>query len=370
MADAAAQPGSVARGGIVRRVGRVVLWPIRRFFDPRFGGLAAAQHATLDQVAAGRAEAADRYWSTIERFDAADGRLHDLYRLAEADMDASTEAAAVFGATLADVSAALAEVTASMAEVREETSVLGRRYLLRSQEGAVEDLDERAAAFLNYAGSHRGFAAQAGLWLNPAVIVEYGASAVRIAGTNERIIEFPYAVRALGAVPPGARVLDVGSAESTLAFSLACLGYEVTAVDPRGYPLEHPRLRVLAGGVEDLEESGDYDAAVCLSTIEHIGVGAYGQEAAGRADLDAMRRLRAVTKPGGLLVLTTPFGRAETTETERRYDRAGLDALLDGWEIQDLLFARRLGATDWAVETEAKDDGEQRVALVTARRAG
>jgi len=277
-------------------------------------------------------------------------------------MDASTEAASVLGATLA-------ELSASLAEVQEETSVLGRRYLLRSQEGAVEDLDERAAAFLNYAGSHRGFAAQAGLWLNPAVVVEYDSNAVRVAGTNERIVEFPYAVRALGALPPGARVLDVGSAESTLAFSLACLGYDVTAVDPRGYPFEHPRLRVLASGVEDIDDKSGFDAVVCLSTVEHIGVEAYGQEAAGRADLDAMRRLRAVSKPGGLLVLTTPFGRSEMTETERRYDRAGLDELLDGWKVQELVYARRLDATDWTVETDAEDDGEQRVALVTARRS-
>jgi 2-polyprenyl-3-methyl-5-hydroxy-6-metoxy-1,4-benzoquinol methylase len=356
MADAAAQPGPVARGGIVRRVGRIVLWPIRRFFDPRFGGLAAAQHATLDQVAAGRAEAADRYWSTIERFDSTDGQLNDLYRLAEADMDASTEAAAVIGAALA--------------ELRDETTVLSRLYLARSQEGGIEDLDERGAAFLNYAGSHRGFAAQAGLWLNPAVLLEYGTSAVRLAGTNERIVEVPYALRALGAAPAGTRILDVGSAESTLAFSLACLGYDVTAVDPRGYPFEHPRLRVLAGGVEDLDEGGDFDAVVCLSTIEHIGVEAYGQDAADRADLEAMRRLGEVTKPGGLLVLTTPFGRPETTDSERRYDRAGLDTLLEGWEIQDLVYARRLDASDWTVENEAEDDGEQRVALVTARRPG
>jgi SAM-dependent methyltransferase len=257
-----------------------------------------------------------------------------------------------------------------VAEVREETSVLSRRYLLRSQEGAVEDLDERAAAFLNYAGSHRGFAAQAGLWLNPAVILEYGSNAVRLAGTNERIVEFPYALRALAAAPPGGRVLDVGSTESTLAFSAACLGYEVTAVDPRGYPFEHPRLRVVAGAVEDLEDEESYDAVVCLSTIEHIGVGAYGQSEAERADLQAMKRMHGLTKPGGLLVLTTPYGRAETSESERRYDRAGLDALLEGWEVENLAFARRLDEREWTVETVAADDGEQRVALVTARRAG
>jgi 2-polyprenyl-3-methyl-5-hydroxy-6-metoxy-1,4-benzoquinol methylase len=349
--------------GFVRRVGRIVLWPLRRFFDPRFAGITAAQTATVEQVAAGRAEAA-------ERQDEARGLLADLRRLAEADMDAATEAAAVIGSSLADLADRVDRVGEDVDRVGEETELLSRRYLLRAQEGAVDELDERAAAFLNYASSRRGFAGQAGLWLNPSVIVEYGPGYVRVAGTNERIVELPYALKALSGVPAGARVLDVGAAESTLAFSLACLGYEVTAVDPRGYPFEHPRLRVVEGAVEDVDIADGFDAVVCLSTIEHIGLAAYGQGSAERADLAAMTRLRELTKPGSVLILTTPFGRAETSESERRYDREGIDALLEGWDVRDLAFARRLGDSgQWTVEAEPADDGEPRVALVTAQRA-
>jgi SAM-dependent methyltransferase len=332
-----------ARGGFVRRIGRVVLWPMRRFFDPRFAGIAEAQSATLEQVNA-----------TMARHDETRVLLEDLHRLAEADMDASNEATAVLGASLADLSG--------------ELELLTQRYLTRAQEGTLEDLDERSAAFLNYAGSHRGFAGQAGLWLNPPIVIEYGPKTVELAGTNERIVEIPYALRAVAAVPAGAQILDVGSAESTLAFSLACLGYEVTAVDPRGYPFEHPGLRVEPRGVEHLQGEARFDAILCLSTIEHIGVEAYGQPAAERTDRAAMRRIRELTRPGGLLVLTTPFGRTQPGAAERRYDRVGLNDLLAGWEIDELLFARRLGVNDWTVEADVTDDAIGRVALVTAHR--
>ena len=49
----------------------------------------------------------------------------------------------------------------------------------------------------------------------------------------------------------------MGASESTVALSLASLGYEVTAIDPRPYPFDHPRLRVVVGNVEDWDPDGD-----------------------------------------------------------------------------------------------------------------
>src|SRR5207248_5226784 len=102
-------------------------------------------------------------------------------------------------------------------------------------------------------------------------------------------------------------ILDVGAAESLVALSLAMLGYEVTALDLRPYSFEHPRLCSVNAAVEEWKhENESFDAVVCLSTIEHVGLGAYGEDAKdGRADLDAMKRMRELVKPRGLLVLTT-----------------------------------------------------------------
>ena len=47
-----------------------------------------------------------------------------------------------------------------------------------------------------------------------------------------------------GAEPPrtGARILDIGSAESTFPLSAASLGYRVTAIDQRPLAYSHPNL--------------------------------------------------------------------------------------------------------------------------------
>ena len=115
--------------------------------------------------------------------------------------------------------------------------------------------------------------------------------------------------RALAGVDSGARVLDVGASESSVCLSLATLGYQVTAIDPRPNPLSHERLEVVEGRIEDWDHDGEFDAVICLSTIEHLGVGAYEQEASDRqVDLEAIERMRELTRLGGLLVLTTSVG--------------------------------------------------------------
>lgn len=59
-------------------------------------------------------------------------------------------------------------------------------------------LDDATAEFLNFATSHLGFAAQAGLWINAPVRVEHHAGRAAFAEVSERIVEIPYAFRAHG----------------------------------------------------------------------------------------------------------------------------------------------------------------------------
>ena len=81
--------------------------------------------------------------------------------------------------------------------------------------------------------------------------------------------------------------------------------------------------------------------------------------------------MRELTKPGGLLVLTVPLGEAGVDDVQRTYDHAGLQALLEGWELEELTVARQLDPKTWVVaEVEPSSTAEgARVALVTARRA-
>ena len=195
---------------------------------------------------------------------------------------------------------------------------------------------------------------------------------------NERIVEVPFVFEKIAALETGSRILDVGCAESTVSFSLASLGYEVTGIDLHRYPLSHPSLTTVATALEDWDcEEAYFDGIVCLSAIEHFGLGAYGEAEVNDLDVLAMARISGWAKPGAVMVLTVPFGRYRVTELQRIYDMPRLSRLLDGWTIKDIRTALRLeDGAGWAVvqgEREFAGDMEGRhpaVVLVAATRDG
>jgi SAM-dependent methyltransferase len=325
----AESPPARSSRSVVRSVARTVLWPLRRFFDPRFVAIHDA--------------------------------VQDVRRMVIADLDARNEAAVLTGRTLDSI----------------QEQIAGLRRLVAfdpDAELSLAELDEKLARILNYAAGHKGFAAQANLWFNPPILVGYDRGDVGVRWINERIVEVPYLFRALSRVPLGARVLDVGATESTVCLSLATLGYSVTAVDPRPNPLSHERLETVVANIEEWHpDDADFDAVLCLSTIEHIGTSAYEQEsAAQRLDLSAMERMRELAKSGALLVLTTAVGQASVTDFGRVYDREGLDELLRGWDVDDLTLVQRRDETTWVTIdgpiTDLPRDAET-VAMVTATKS-
>jgi hypothetical protein len=327
--------------GFLRSVARAILWPVRRFFDPRFTGIHEA--------------------------------VNDVKRVVIADMDAANEASVLTGRTLDTLLARSEAVLAQIEPMHRRVEGLQNRFMFDPEvDHPLDDLDDDVARILNFASSHQGFASQASLWFNPPVLVGYSSGEVGVRWVNERVAEVPYAFRALSGVQPGATILDVGATESTVCLSLATLGFEVTAIDPRPNPLAHERLRTVVGHIEEWKADVEFDAVLCLSTIEHLGTGEYEQEGTvRRVDLDAMKRIDELTKPGGLLVLTTAVGEASSNESSRVYDREGLDELLAGWDVEDLTLVQRQDATSWVTIDEQiadLDPKTETVAMVTANK--
>ena len=323
---------------LVKRIVLAILWPLRRFFDPRFEGVAsAAQHVAISTI-----EATTIIGRSIAELEA---RIDELQRHVEA-MQRRTE------------------------ETYREATKASGTYLTRLASSQTRDVDPVVAPLLEREGGAEGLAAQRGLWFNPPVWIGYDPGDVVVRGVNERIAEIPYVFSAIAQLKQGARVLDVGASESTIALSLASLGYDVTALDVRPYPFSHPRLRAIVAAVQEWETNERFDAVVCLSTIEHIGLGAYGQEASdGREDIAAMRRIHQLTKPGGLLVLTTRFGEPAADDFQRTYDQGGLDELLEGWSVDELTILRRENETTWVADGGGKQPPDsEAVALVRATR--
>jgi hypothetical protein len=265
-------------------------------------------------------------------------------------------------------------VVASIGSITAAIEIKGHvEYLRRVAEAPLEQLDGAVANLLNYAGGHRGFAAQAGLWFNPAVGIEFGEGSARLTTVNERIVENPFAFRALSRLTPPARILEIGSAESTFSLSAASLGYDVTALDLHPLPYKHPHLESIVGRFEEWDP-GDtrFDAAFLISTIEHIGLGAYG-ETVGRpgADRAALTRVAELLNDDGILVLTTPYGLSRVDALERTYDDESLAALLKGWRVIERHTIQRREGRTWTNEDPASpgQDDEPGVVMVVATPA-
>jgi SAM-dependent methyltransferase len=236
----------------------------------------------------------------------------------------------------------------------------------------LETLDEPLAQAINYATSHEGFYAQAGMWFNPPFAVGLSAGTATALQVTERIVEVPFAMAALGRLERGARILDIGSTESTFPLSAASLGFQVTAIDPRGLPYSHPNLKSHAVLLEDLDAPAhSFDAAFLISTIEHIGLGAYGEGSYGGsehgagADAAFLERVRRLLAPDGLVVLTMPYGTRAITELERIYDQESLGELLGGWEILEQRVAVRTDSLVWEVDKEVEPE-DRAVVMVIA----
>jgi 2-polyprenyl-3-methyl-5-hydroxy-6-metoxy-1,4-benzoquinol methylase len=202
--------------------------------------------------------------------------------------------------------------------------------------------------------------------------VEYHPGEVGVLLVNERIVEQPYVFASVAEACAGGpvRILDVGGSESTVALSLASLGHDVTVVDPRPCPLQHPRLTFIEQRLEDLPaDLPPFDVAISLSAIEHFGLEHYGTaRGEDRADLQAIGHLRERLRPGGMLILTVPIGEPSVDAFQRVYDLAGVRELVGGFTLENLAVVRQVDRLTWEPASPDEDDHRRGVALVRARR--
>jgi SAM-dependent methyltransferase len=153
---------------------------------------------------------------------------------------------------------------------------------------------------------------------------------------SPRIIEYPWVLRNL---PSEGKILDVGSTGSQIPVMLACLGYHVWTIDVRDYEYAglSENLHSVVGDIRRTSfPDGFFDVVVAVSTVEHVGLGRYGDPIDLKGDRNAIKEVRRVMTSDGILLITVPFGKRSTTSLHRVYDEKTLLLLLEGFEIQSI----------------------------------
>jgi hypothetical protein len=152
----------------------------------------------------------------------------------------------------------------------------------------------------------------------------------------------------------GARALVIGSERPWLEAALLAAGAaRVTTIEynPR-VVFEHPRLEVISWAEARRRREGSnpdprgdrfrdwapFDVVASFSSVEHSGLGRYGDRVAPRADLVAIGRAWCAARPGARMLLSVPTsmeGRdAVYWNAHRLYGRIRWPMLAAGWRLR------------------------------------
>jgi SAM-dependent methyltransferase len=119
--------------------------------------------------------------------------------------------------------------------------------------------------------------------------------------------ECTFAARQIAVLNPQS-ILDIGSYRH---FVLGLLShFAVTTIDVRGRrPISDKETVITCDAKKILLPNESYDVVLSLCTLEHFGLGRYGDEFDLDADKKAFREMVRVLKPGGHVIFTTNITR-------------------------------------------------------------
>lgn len=184
------------------------------------------------------------------------------------------------------------------------------------------------------------------------ILARFGRDADARIVITEQTVEYPLLFQELDR--NATTVLDFGCVEGVLPLQLCALGYQVTGLDFRPYPLHHPNFSFIQGDILVwTPPENQFDAVISISTIEHVGLGGYGDPAQNQGDQIAVEKLWRACRPGGKLYLSVPAGRPCTQRNLRVYDAARLADLVP--HITSVRYFAKPGRYGSWQETSAED---------------
>jgi SAM-dependent methyltransferase len=185
-------------------------------------------------------------------------------------------------------------------------------------------------------------------------------------GFDERTVEYPW----MFGQGLGGRVLDAGSTFNHTHIVERALprldALTIVTLAPEPHQFLDRGVSYLFADLRDLPfRDGWFDLVVSLSTLEHVGKDneVYGAEGPTAADPDAevakaARELRRVTRPGGRILLSVPYGRREDHGWFRQFDAEDLDRLVAAFEApRSAVSLFRYDGSGWRASTPEEAAG-------------
>ena len=146
---------------------------------------------------------------------------------------------------------------------------------------------------------------------------------------SERGTEIPWILKHIRKKRKKDKILLLGVCESLFSVYLATSFDDVYGVDIHKYNEKHPNLNVLCADIMNLPfNANTFDVVIAISTIEHVGIGVYGDPLSERGDYIALKEIKKVLSDDGVALITLPAARDYKVEKiERVYSPQELENL-------------------------------------------
>jgi hypothetical protein len=183
-------------------------------------------------------------------------------------------------------------------------------YIIKTGKGILIRFPKKLARSVEYMGEFRKFKAISDGRFSINLSDAYPCLTDKIKTTpfDQHYTYHPaWAARKLQQIAPKEHV-DISS---ILSFSTVISAF----ISTRFYDYRPAQIQLsnFTSGSQDLKqltfEDDSIESLSCMHTIEHIGLGRYGDELDVQGDLKSIKELKRVLQPGGSLLFVTPVGR-------------------------------------------------------------
>jgi SAM-dependent methyltransferase len=143
--------------------------------------------------------------------------------------------------------------------------------------------------------------------------------------TSERLVEYEFVARNLVSSKKQAAILDIGSGSSTLAKAIGEFGkgkWQVFRIDIAESNCDARMDARMTGFRKEV-----FSQVICISTIEHIGIGINSGDDDEDGDLKTVKEILRILKKGGSAIISVPYGKIKKLNY-RVYDRHALSRLV------------------------------------------